>query len=82
MRLRRTPYEMVWQILDYCRNPRRLTHIIQSCNLNTINAQKYLELLIRKEVLEKTGEVYATTSKGLKYLELIEEVYQELFTEQ
>jgi len=79
LKLRRTAYEIVWKILDYCREPRRLTHIMQSCNLNTPTAKKYLDLLIQRNMLCTRGESYKITREGLKYLELIEEVYLALF---
>jgi len=79
LKLRRTAYEIVWKILDYCREPRRLTHIMQSCNLNTPTAKKYLDLLTQRNMLSTTEESYKTTREGLKYLELIEEVYLALF---
>jgi len=79
LKLRRTAYEIVWKILDYCKEPRRLTHIMQSCNLNTPTAKKYLDLLILRNMLSNNGEYYKTTQDGLKYLELIEEVYLKLF---
>jgi len=75
LKLRRTAYEIVW----YCKDPRRLTHIMQSCNLNTPTAKKYLDLLILKNMLSINGEYYKTTQDGLRYLELIEEVYLKLF---
>ena len=79
MKLRRTAYEIVWKILDYCREPRRLTHIMQACNLNTPTTKKYLDLLVQKNMLSISAEYYATTKEGLKYLELIEEIYLALF---
>ena len=80
MKLKRTVYEIVWKILEYCKEPRRLTHIMQSCNLNTPTAKKYLDLLLLKNMLSVNGEYYKTTKEGLKYLELIEEVYLTLFS--
>jgi predicted transcriptional regulator len=80
LKLKRTAYEIVWKILEYCKEPRRLTHIMQSCNLNTPTAQKYLDLLIQKNMLSINGELYKTTKDGIKYLELIEEVYLALFS--
>jgi len=80
LKLRRTAYEIVWKILDYCKEPRRLTHIMQSCNLNTPTAKKYLDLLTLKNMLSMNGENYKTTKDGLKYLELIEEIYLALFS--
>jgi predicted transcriptional regulator len=76
---KRTAYEIVWKILDYCREPRKLTHIMQSCNLNTPTAKKYLDLLILKNMLSN-NEAYRTTSEGLRFLDLIEEVYFSLFS--
>ena len=80
MKLRRTAYEIVWKILDYCKEPRRLSHIMQSCNLNTPTAKKYLDLLLLKNMLSISGEHYKTTKEGLKYVELIEEIYLKLFS--
>jgi predicted transcriptional regulator len=79
LRLRRTAYEIVWKILDYCKEPRRLTHIMQSCNLNTPTAKKYTDLLLLKNMLSINDEYYKTTANGVKYLELIEEAYLKLF---
>jgi predicted transcriptional regulator len=76
---KRTAYEIVWKILEYCKEPRRLTNVMQSCNLNTPTAKKYLNLLVLKQMLSANGENYKTTKEGLKYLELIEEAYLRLF---
>jgi predicted transcriptional regulator len=80
LKLKRTAYEIVWKILDYCREPRKLTHIMQSCNLNTPTAKKYLDLLVLKNMLSNNGEVYRTTGEGTRFLDLIEEVYFSLFS--
>ncbi|MDH5753906.1 MAG: winged helix-turn-helix domain-containing protein [Candidatus Bathyarchaeota archaeon] len=79
MKPKRTAYEIVWKILDHCKEPRRLTNIMQSCNLNTPTAKKYLDLLVLKQMLSMNGEHYKTTKEGLKYLELIKEAYLRLF---
>jgi predicted transcriptional regulator len=80
LKLKRTAYEIVWKILDYCREPRKLTHVMQSCNLNTPTAKKYLDLLVLKNMLSNNGEVYRTTREGARFLDLIEEVYFSLFS--
>jgi predicted transcriptional regulator len=77
---KRTVYEIVWKILDYCKEPRRLTHIMQSCNLNTPTAKKYLDLLTRRNMLAVDDESYRTTRDGSNYLEVIEEAYLALFS--
>ena len=79
MKPKRTAYEIVCNVLDYCREPRRLTNIMQSCNMNTPTAKKYLDLLVLKQMLSTNGEHYKTTKEGLKYTELIEEAYLRLF---
>ena len=79
MKPKRTAYEIVWKILDYCKEPRRLTNVMQSCNLNTPTAKKYLDLLVLKQMLSMNDENYITTKEGSKYVELIEEVYLKLF---
>ena len=40
--------EIIWDKLTYCRTPRRISHILLVCNLNTKTAKKLLELLVRK----------------------------------
>jgi len=79
---KRTPYEMIWEILEYCIKPKKFTHILQGCNLNTNSARKYVNLLERKGLLEKQGEHYKTTKAGIKYLRLIEEIYKAIFLEE
>ena len=80
MKPRRSIYEVVWEILTYCREPRRLTHIMMTCNLNTESAKKYLYLLVEKGLLKKQGDEYIATEKGLKYAKLFRELYLELFS--
>ena len=80
MKPRRSIYEVVWEILTYCREPRRLTHIMMTCNLNTESAKKYLYLLVEKGLLKKQGDEYIATEKGLRYVKLFRELYLELFS--
>jgi predicted transcriptional regulator len=77
---KRTVYEIVWEVLDYCREARRLTNVMQSCNMNTPTAKKYLDLLVLKQMLSTNGERYRTTKQGLSYLALIEQAYLKLFS--
>lgn len=82
MRPRRSLYEILWEILVYCREPRRLTHIMLHCNLDTRGARRYLELLARRGLIERRGERYVTTDKGLEYIELFNELYRRVFADQ
>ena len=79
MKPKRTAYEIVWKVLEYCKEPRRLTNIMQSCNLNTPTAKKYLDLLVARNMLSMNGDTYKTTKEGSKYIELIKEAYLRLF---
>ena len=79
MRQRRSIYEIVWDILTYCRTPRKVSEILLVCNLNTKAAEKYLELLVRKGLLVKQGNTYVTTNKGQDYIRLFNELYKRIF---
>ena len=79
MKPRRSIYETIWDILVYCRTPRRISHILLVCNLNTKTAKKLLELLVRKGLLAKQGDEYVTTDKGQEYIRLFNELYKKVF---
>ncbi|MEM3627182.1 MAG: winged helix-turn-helix domain-containing protein [Candidatus Bathyarchaeia archaeon] len=79
MKPRRTRYEMIWEILEYCIKPKRITQIIQGCNLNPNSAEKYISILIDRNLLMKEGELYKTTENGIKFIEEIKSVYERLF---
>lgn len=79
MKPRRSIYEIIWDILIYCRTPRRISHILLVCNLSTRSARKYLDLLMRKGLLVKQGDEYVTTDKGREYIRLFNELYKRVF---
>ena len=80
---RRTPYEIYWEILVFCRTPRPFTAIINRCNLNSRIGQEYLEFLAGKGYLsvlqegEKTS--YVSTPKAAEYIEIFTRLYRSLF---
>jgi predicted transcriptional regulator len=80
---RRTPYEIYWEILVYCKAPRTFTAIINRCDLNSKTGQDYLSFLGVKGYLSRTVEGekswYTTTEKAGEYLSLFTELYQKLF---
>lgn len=79
MKPRRTRYEIIWEILEYCTKPKRITQIIQGCNLNPNSAEKYIRLLIDRNLLMKKGEFYEATENGIKFIEEVKNVYVRLF---
>ncbi|MDD1660344.1 MAG: hypothetical protein LUQ62_03970 [Methanomicrobiales archaeon] len=80
---RRTPYEIYWEILVFCRTPRSFTGIINRCDLNSKTGQEYLEFLTGKGYLsrlqdgEKTS--YVSTAKAADYIDTFTRLYQSLF---
>ncbi len=80
---RRTPYEIYWEILVFCRTPRAFTGIINRCDLNSKNGQDYIAFLCSKGYLSliKEGEksTYVATERAKEYIALFTELYQKLF---
>lgn len=80
---RRTPYEIYWEILVFCRTPRSITGIINRCDLNSKTGQEYLEFLTGKGYLSavKEGEKtsYVSTAKAAEYIDTFTRLYQSLF---
>jgi predicted transcriptional regulator len=80
---RRSPYEIYWEILVYCKSPRSFTAVINRCDLNSKTGQEYLEFLHSKGYLSvmKDGEksTYVATERAGDYIALFTEIYQKLF---
>ena len=80
---RRTPYEIYWEILVYCKTPRAFTAIINRCDLNSRTGQDYLGFLCAKGYLSRVEEGeklrFTTTEEAGEYLSLFTELYQKLF---
>jgi predicted transcriptional regulator len=80
---RRTPYEIYWEILVYCRTPRGFTAIINRCDLNSKTGQEYLEFLVAKGHLARIREgdrvSYQSTPQAAEYIALFSSLYQKLF---
>ena len=80
---RRTPYEIYWEILVYCKTPRTFTAIINRCDLNSRTGQDYIMFLCAKGYLSRVTEGeksrYTATDQAGEYLSLFTELYQKLF---
>ncbi|MFA5346731.1 MAG: winged helix-turn-helix domain-containing protein [Methanoregula sp.] len=83
MTTRRSPYEIYWEILVYCKTPRAFTAIINRCDLNSKTGQDYISFLCAKgyisRVMEGERSRYTTTDLAGEYLSLFSELYQKLF---
>jgi predicted transcriptional regulator len=80
---RRTPYEIYWEILVFCKNPQSFTGIINRCNLNSKTGQEYLDFLCQKgylsSVQERGQHRYHSTGSATEYIELFTQLYRSLF---
>ena len=83
MSSRRSPYEIYWEILVYCKTPRSFTAIINRCDLNSKTGQDYLEFLLSRGYLSliRDGEksTYVVTGRAPEYIALFTDLYQKLF---
>jgi len=80
---RRTPYEIYWEILVFCRTPRSFTSIINRCDLNSKTGQEYLDFLTGRGYLATVQEgertCYASAPKADGYIEAFTRLYRSLF---
>lgn len=80
---RRSPYEIYWEILVYCRAPRAFTAIINRCDLNSKTGQEYIEFLGSKGYLSVAKDggktTYVATEHAGEYIALFTEMYRKLF---
>lgn len=80
---RRTPYEIYWEILVFCRTPRSFTAIINRCDLNSRTGQEHLEFLVGRGYLSKEEQggrvLYGATERAPGYIALFSRLYQDLF---
>ena len=85
MKIRRTQYEIFWEILIFCKTPKTYTSIIHKCNLNSKIAQDHLNFLTDKEYLSINNEdnktYFITNEKAQDFLVLFSKLYQKLFEE-
>lgn len=85
MKSRRTQYELYWEILIYCKNPRSFTSIIHKCNLNSKIAQEHIDFLKQKQYLSNIKEskksFYKTSEKAQEFITLFSQLYRKLFEE-
>jgi predicted transcriptional regulator len=83
MTSRRSPYEIYWEILVFCKTPRAFTAIINRCDLNSRSGQEYIEFLCERGYLSRVSEGekarYSTTERATEYLSLFSRLYQDLF---
>jgi len=85
MKGRRTQYELYWEILIFCKNPKTFTSIIHKCNLNSKIAQEHIDFLKEKKYLINLKEgkktLYKTSENAQEFITLFSKLYRKLFEE-
>ena len=71
---RRGRFEILLDVLSVARHGARKTEIVYKANLNFARIDNYLNYLVDKALIEKSGAFYRTTERGNEFLR----DYQEL----
>lgn len=83
MKGKRTPYEIYWEILTFCRSSRTFTSIIHRCSLNSKIGEEHIDFLLSKGYLRRFEKeersLYRTTDKADAFLKAFKEIYLELY---
>lgn len=70
----RSSYTIISEILYLALGGAHKTSLINSCKLSNKTCKKYITTLLEKGLLEKSGNRFHTTKKGIQFLE----TYQKL----
>ena len=79
--MKRSRPEIISQILEICINGASKTRIVYQANLNFKTVNPYLDLLTKNEMIqvnEGRAILYETTPKGIRLLESIKRIHDEL----
>jgi predicted transcriptional regulator len=71
---RRQKYDIIADILKIAAMGSKKTRLVYLSNLNFTILKEYLEILLKKELLEMSNDEIYTTFKGFFYLEKYEEI--------
>ncbi|MCW4029570.1 MAG: hypothetical protein NWE92_07985 [Candidatus Bathyarchaeota archaeon] len=81
--MKRTHYEIFWEILTFCKQPKSFTSVINRCNLNSKIGQIHIDFLKKRQFLveiEKDGmTLLKSTEAASQYIALFNKTYRELF---
>jgi predicted transcriptional regulator len=81
--MKRTHYEIYWEILTFCKSPKSFTSIINRCNLNSKIGQLHIEFLKKRRFLEEFQRegmtLLKSTEQANQYIALFNKTYRELF---
>ena len=72
--MKRQGYDLAGEMLFLALSGVKKTKFIYSCNLSFQMCEKYIKILLGNGLLEKKGDCFHTTPKGIRFLE----TYQKL----
>lgn len=78
---RRSESEVIYDILTYAKTQLKKTRLMYLSNMPYNHFNKYLDLLLEKELIEKIetnpeGSLYFTTEKGNNYLQSMDYIFK------
>ncbi len=73
---RRGTFELIADVLLFCREEKRKTKIMHENNLNYAQLQSQLDLLTSRGLLEHENGKFVTTGKGLVSIELFLKIHR------
>jgi len=81
--MKRTHYEIFWEILTFCKTPKSFTSIINRCNLNSKIGKTHIDFLKKRRFLvevENDGmTLLKSTEQASQYIAFFNKTYRELF---
>jgi len=83
MKGKRTLYEIYWEMLTFCRNPRTFTSIVHRCSLNSDIGQEHLDFLLSRGFMKRYKDdgsnLFRTTEDAMVFLDAFRAMYLELY---
>jgi predicted transcriptional regulator len=81
--MKRTHYEIFWEILTFCKQPKSFTSIINRCNLNSKIGQTHLDFLKERKLLTEVevdgARMFKATDQAVQFIAFFNKAYRELF---
>lgn len=75
---KRSREKIIYQILEACREGANITTIVDKVALNNVIANMYIEMLIKKGMIQDKNRLYITTAKGAKILPIMKNIQETL----
>lgn len=78
---KRSRFETMYTILKICSNGLKKTHVMYRANLSHQQLEKFLAILIERNLLAIESGIYVTSARGLVYIENFDELQRSMNVE-